>query len=125
MRSKMSDLPESMNHYLAMWNELDPDRIRLHLDKAVSEDMIFADPRNFHVGRDELEHNVLVFRRRFPDAVLGIASGVDEQHSRYRYEWEIHRSGELLIQGFDVTTINDAGLIERVDGFFGPLPPKG
>ena len=27
----------------------------------------------------------------------------------------------MTLRGFDVTTLNDDGLIERIDGFFGPL----
>ena len=118
----MRNLPEAFDHYLQMWNERDPDLVRGHLDRAVSEDVIFADPRDFHVGRDELHRNTTRFRRAFPDADLSITSGVDSQHDRYRYEWRIADGDNVILDGFDVATINPDGLIERVDGFFGPLP---
>lgn len=119
----MHEMPQALHDYLAMWNERDMDAMRTLLDRAVSEDMIFADPAQYHEGRDRLSRNVTKFRSRFPDADLSLASGVDSQHQRHRYAWKIEVSGELLIEGFDVTTINDEGQIERVDGFFGPLPP--
>lgn len=119
----MPDMPRAMQDYLAMWNERDMTTMRSLLDSAVSEDMVFADPANLHVGRDALAQNVTEFRERFPDADLSVASGVDSQHGRHRYAWRIEVGGELLLEGFDVSTVNGDGLIERVDGFFGPLPP--
>jgi hypothetical protein len=110
-----------MKHYLRMWNERDPARIRSHLDLAVTEDCLWVDPQNAHVGRDDLEHNVRTFREKFPEAELGLGSNVDGHHDRYRYEWVIRNEGKVLIRGFDVTTLAESGLIERVDGFFGEL----
>ena len=116
-----SDLPVAMQHYLRMWNETVPDAIRGHLDLAVSEDCLWVDPHNAHVGRDALEENVRKFRERLPSAELGLGSNVDSHNRRYRYEWVIKADGKLLIRGFDVTTLAESGLIERVDGFFGSL----
>ena len=116
-----ADIPECMQHYLRMWNERDPEAIRAHLDRAVSDDCLWVDPQNDHVGRDALEANVREFREKFPNADLGLASNVDGHHRRHRYDWIIEVDGKLLIRGADVTTINEAGLIERVDGFFGEL----
>ena len=121
MYAPPDNIPEAMQHYLRMWNELDSELIRGHLDLAVANDCLWVDPHNAHTGRDALESNVREFRRNFPTAVLGLASSVDGHNRRYRYEWEITVDGELLIAGFDVSTLNEAGLIERVDGFFGLL----
>jgi hypothetical protein len=118
----MSRLPEAFGHYLNMWNERNPDLVRGLLDRAVSEDMIFADPRDFHVGRGALHKNARRFRRAFQNADLSITGGVDSQHDRYRYEWRIADRDKVILDGFDVATINADGLIERVDGFFGQLP---
>ena len=116
-----SDLPESMQHYLRMWNERDLEKVRGHLDRAVTEDCLWVDPQNAHVGRDALEANVREFRTKFPTAELGLASRVDDHHDRYRYEWIIEVEGKTLMPGFDVMTLAESGLIERVDGFFGVL----
>ena len=116
-----ADLPEPFPHYLRMWNERDPERIRGHLDRCVAEDCLWVDPQNDHTGRDALEANVREFRATFPTADLSVASTIDSHHGRYRYDWKIEADGALLIRGFDVATVNDAGLIERVDGFFGEL----
>jgi hypothetical protein len=116
-------IPESLTHYLLMWNEVTPDNIRGHLDKAVSEDCLWVDPQHSHVGRDALEENVRGFREKYGSAKLALASNVDGHNGRYRYEWEITLGDQILIHGFDVATLNAAGEIERVDGFFGRLKP--
>ena len=116
-----SDLPESLQHYLRMWNERDLGKVRGHLDQAVTDDCLWIDPHNDHVGRDALEENVREFRTKFSTAELGLASRVDHHHDRYRYEWLIIMDGKVLMPGFDVATLAKSGLIERVDGFFGVL----
>ena len=119
----MNKMPEAMEHYWAMWNELDLELVRGHLDQAVSEDFLFADPINFHQGRDALEANVREFRAERPAARFSLASRLDSHNQRYRYEWNLIEDGKVTLRGFDVTTLDEDGLIERVDGFFGPLRP--
>ncbi len=118
----MTDMPPALQTYLRMWNERDVSRAHALLAEAVTDDIVCADPRDFHEGRVAMERNVERFRRAFPTATLTLASGVDGQHDRYRYAWHIHVDGDLLLEGFDVSTLAADGRIERVDGFFGPLP---
>lgn len=118
----MSQIPVTLDIMLAAWNETNPEKIRDHLDRALSPDVIFIDPSHSIVGLEAFEVMVRDFRAQFPDAVCTRASGVDTHHNLYRYNWEIHRSGELLIPGFDVAELNSDGLVCRVEGFFGPLP---
>ena len=117
--------PAALVAYMAMWNERDPEAIRGHLDAAVNDDCLWIDPQHQHQGRDALEANVRSFRAGFPEAGLGVGSNIDGHNDRYRYEWVIVNEGKLLLRGFDVVTLDDAGLIERVDGFFGTLERVG
>jgi SnoaL-like protein len=64
----MSDRPEALERYLEMWNERDPELIRGHLDRCVSENCLWVDPIHQHIGRDALEANVRGFRSTYPDA---------------------------------------------------------
>jgi hypothetical protein len=120
----MADYPETFDHMLAAWNEHDLDKVRGHLELALAPKIVFVDPSIVTEGLDEFEANVREFRTRLPDAVCSRASGVDSHHDLYRYEWEIHRSGELVLPGFDVVRIDAEQRVLRVEGFFGPLPPK-
>lgn len=58
---------------------------------------------------------------QIPGAVYSRASELDVQNNFYRYHWAIHLNGELIMPGFDVTEVNDAGKIVKVIGFFGRL----
>ena len=119
----MSDVPSVLQTYFQMWNERDLDRAFELLEATVTDDILFVDPRDSHTGRAAMEHNVERFNRAFPTARIAFASGVDGHHARYRYSWHIHMNDELLLEGFDVSTLAADGRIQRVDGFFGPLPP--
>lgn len=108
-----------------MWNERDPIVRRQHLDFAVADDVEFCDPAHHYVGRDALERNVAELQSAEPDFEYLAASGFDHHHDRYRYAWRIVKHGEVVLEGMDVATINDAGQLQRIDGFFGPLPAAG
>jgi hypothetical protein len=109
--------------YFSMWNEPDPDLIRVHLEKAVTADFEFCDPLHFHVGYDALEENVRTTRAEHPDARFARTSAIDHHHNRLRYSWEFRKGKHLVLVGLDVVTMADSGLIQRIDGFFGPLAP--
>lgn len=118
----MARHPESLDHMLAAWNEPDPKRVRAHLEKALSPEVVFIDPSIVTRGIDEFEANVHEVHGRLPGADYRRSSGVDRHHDVARYSWEILRDGELLLPGFDVTELDEEGRVVRVLGFFGPLP---
>lgn len=118
----MTEIPKTLDRMLAAWNEPDATKVRGHVDAALSQDVIFIDPSHSIVGKDAFEAMVHDFRAQFPGAVCSRASGVDSHHNLFRYNWEIHRGEELLLPGFDVAELNDAGMVCRIEGFFGPLP---
>ncbi len=120
----MAEVPASFVHYLTAWNERDPGLIRGHLDRAVSSNVVFADPANHTVGPDELEALIRSARHDLPEADYRRVSGVDGGHDgRYRYRWEVWIDGELAVIGMDCTTVDEEGRIARLDGFFGEFPP--
>lgn len=124
-----ADAPEVLRRYLAAWNEPDGERVRVHLERCVAADCWWVDPLHQHTGIDALEANIREFRATYPDAALGLGSNIDSHNGRHRYEWAITTGTgaerAVLLRGFDVATVDDAGLINRVDGFFGPLTPSG
>lgn len=119
----MTEIPASFALYLAAWNEPDTGRIRAHLEKAVSPDVLFVDPANTTRGIDALEAMIKTAREERPTAAYLRTSGVDGHNRRYRYRWEAHIDGKLAMPGMDVTTVDEAGAIVQIDGFFGEIPP--
>ena len=120
----MADHPATLDHMLAAWNERDPARVRGHLERALSPEVVFIDPSIVTHGIDEFEANVHEVHGRLPGADYLRASGVDRHHDVVRYAWEIRRDGELVLPGFDVTELDAEERVVRVLGFFGPLPTK-
>ena len=108
---------------LDAWNERDLDQIRVHVDKCIAENIVFADPSNFIHGKDEFTEMIKRFRVGYPESAVKRTSGLDSHNNRYRYSWEIYVGEMLIVKGFDVAQVNEKELIERVDGFFGDLPP--
>jgi hypothetical protein len=118
----MTSYPASLDHMLAAWNEPNPDKVRAHLEKALARGIEFIDPSIETHGIDEFEANVHEVHRQLPGAKYARTSAVDSHHQLHRYSWAITNDGEVVMQGFDVTELNDDGLVLRVLGFFGPLP---
>ncbi len=119
----MVQIPEAFNFMLAAWNETDIKQIRVHLDKSLAENVVFVDPSNFVEGKDAFEQMIVRFRSSYPDGRCVRTSGIDSHHNRYRYSWSVFAGEKLLVPGIDFVQLNADGLVERVDGFFGPLPP--
>ena len=119
----MTDVPESLNRMFVAWNEKDPERIRAHLEAALSPDVVFADPDNYVVGLDDFEAMVRRFVAAIPDAKAERTSGMNVHNNRYRYTWLVSSGETPLTPGMDVTELDDAGKVVRVDGFFGDVPP--
>jgi len=118
----MSDIPESLVHYLAAWNETDPSKVRGHLNRSCAANVLFVDPMHTTRTIDDLEQMILAAREERPNASYHRTSGVDGHNLRYRYLWEVRNEGQTLVPGMDVATINDDGLLVQIDGFFGPIP---
>ncbi len=116
-----SDIPPALDDMLSAWNEGDTQKIRGHLDKALTDDVHFVDPSIVTNGIDEFERNVHEVQARLPGAVYSRVSAVDSHNNLYRYHWAIHIGGQLAVQGFDVTELRD-GKVCKVIGFFGDLP---
>jgi hypothetical protein len=119
----MTDVPESFARYLEAWNERDPTKVADHLAGSLTTDVVFADPANHKVGRVDIEAMIVEARTgSLPDADYVLSSGIDGHHRRFRYRWQVKVGDEVLVDGMDVTTVDDAGRIERIDGFFGDFP---
>lgn len=118
-------MPDPLIAYWTAWNTRELDRIRGLLERAVTSDVVWNDPRDSFVGIAELEGAIRRLRTSKPDYGFTIVSEIDHHHGRLRYRWDMGRNGRTLMEGLDVATLAPSGLIERMDGFFGsPTPIK-
>lgn len=117
-------MPEALVAYWTAWNEPDLSRLPDHLEKAVTADVEWNDPRDSFVGVDELRAAMDRLRTSKPDYRCIIRSEMDRHHDRVRYRWDMVHRGRTLMEGLDVVTLDStSGLINRVDGFFGHPTP--
>ena len=112
---------ENLDRMLAVWNTPDAEEKRELTGLALEHNVHFVDPNHNIVGRDAFLAMVEQVQSQVPGAVYSRASEVNVQNNHCRYHWAIHLNDKLLMPGFDVTEINDAGKILKVIGFFGEL----
>lgn len=114
----------SLAAMLAIWNCADAVERRALADRVLEHNVHFADPNHNIIGRDAFLAMVDAVQQRIPGAVYARASAIDWQNNFARYHWRIDLGGQRLMDGFDVTEVNDGGKIVKVIGFFGTLAPQ-
>ena len=112
---------DSLEKMMAVWNTADADSKKQLVDEALEHNVHFVDPNHNIIGKAAFLDMVDQVQKRIPGAVYSRASEIDVQNNHCRYHWAIHLEDKLLMPGFDVTEINDAGRIVKVIGFFGEL----
>lgn len=116
---------ENLEKMMAVWNTTDPEEQRVLVDASMEHNVHFVDPNHNIIGRDAFLKMAALVQSQIPGAVYSRASEVDMQNNFCRYHWAIHLDGKLIMPGFDVTEVNDAGKIVKVIGFFQKLERTG
>jgi hypothetical protein len=117
----MSAYEEKLEEMLSVWNTTDAAKKAALVDSALEHNVHFVDPNHNIIGRDAFLKMVDEVQAMVPGAVYSRASEINMQNNFYRYHWSVRLNGELLLAGFDVTEVNDAGKVVKVIGFFGEL----
>jgi hypothetical protein len=113
----VNDLSTLIDRYLAAYG--DPDKTRRTL--AVSGELI--DPPLTATGHAQIVAQSDALLSQFPGHRFRRSSGVDAHHGFARYAWQLISPADVVVlEGFDVAQTNDQGKLQRVVGFFGPLP---
>ena len=112
---------ENLEKMLAVWNSTDAAEKQTLTEAALEHNVHFVDPNHNIIGRQAFLSMVDQVQQQIPGAVYSHASEINVQNNHCRYHWTIHLNDKLLMPGFDVTEINDAGKIVKVIGFFGEL----
>ena len=116
------DVTETVDAYVAAWNEQDTTKRTALLAGALSEDVSYRDPLYSVLGRGALVDHIGGYQGRFPDATMERRSAVDAHHDVLRFAWAIvGPDGNPTLQGVDFVALNSEGRIAAVTGFFGDL----
>lgn len=117
----MKDAVANLDRMLAIWNSTDEVEKNRLAERALEHNVHFADPNHNIIGRGAFLAMVTQVQAKIPGATYARASDIGTQNNFCRYHWTIDLSGQRLMNGFDVTEVNDGGKIVKVIGFFGDL----
>jgi SnoaL-like domain len=119
----VTDLSETIDTYLAGWNEPDPERRAAIVDRVWAAGGRLIDPPLDATGRDEISDMAATLQSQFPGHRFARVSTIDEHHNHFRFAWDLLApDGSVTLSGLDVGELADDGTISRITGFFGALP---
>jgi hypothetical protein len=115
----------TVDAYFAMLNETDADRRTALAREVWTEDGAYFDPLLEARGHDDLVEMVGGVHAQFPGQRFVRTSGIDSHHGLVRFGWELtDGEGSVTVAGIDVGVIAPDGRLNRIAGFFGPLPDR-
>lgn len=118
------EVAEVIGAYGEAWTEPDPARRAELLERAWADDGVYCDPTTTVSGRAAMERHIAGFGARLPGCTIVVTSAIDAHDGYARFGWEIRDgSGAAVGEGTDFAVLGPDGRIQRIVGFFGPLPP--
>ena len=120
----MSDVTNTIDRYIAIWNETDANRRRDLIAQTWTEDATYVDPLVSVEGYEGIDATVSAVQSQFPGFAFRLAGPVDAHHNLARFTWELASNGatEPLVIGFDVAVLADDGRLQDVHGFLDKVP---
>jgi hypothetical protein len=119
----MSDIQQTAERYIDVWNETDPAARRALVAEVFTEQAGYTDPLADVRGHDGIDGFVGGAQAQFPGLRFSLAGPVDGHHDVARFTWHLGapEGGEPLVVGFDVVVLAE-GRISRVYGFLDKVP---
>ena len=113
---------ETVEAYIAAWNETDEAKRRALIDRCWAESGTYTDPMADVSGRDALAALIVGFQAQMAGASIELTSGIDEHHGRIRFGWKL-ANGPQPMEGIDVGHVTADGQLASIVGFWGAAPP--
>jgi hypothetical protein len=116
-----TNIQDTIDRYLEMWNEPDPERRREQARAIWTADGSLVDPLIEAVGPDAIAAAIGGLRDQMPGHSLKQTTTTDVHHDHARFGWTVNApDGSIAVAGIDVVTFID-GRIHTALGFFGEL----
>ena len=116
----MTQIADTVDNYIASWNEADPARRRELVGRTWSEDGSYVDPLMAGAGADELAAMIGAAQAQFPGHRFELAAGPDAHHDYVRFAWRLVGAGGPVAAGVDFATVAEDGRLRAVTGFLEP-----
>ena len=118
-----TDATQTVDSYLELLNPTDAAKCRALAARAWASDASFLDPLFDVRGRDQLAGLGATIAAQYPGHRFRRVTGIDQHHSHLRFGWEFAApDGKIVVTGTDFAELAADGRLQRVTGFFGPLP---
>lgn len=113
----------TIDTYLEAYCEPDAQRRAALIAQVWATDGQLLDPPFDGTGHEALAGLTDAVLSHFPGHRFRRTSAVDTHHDIARYGWElVAADGAVAVAGLDVADLGPDGRLQRVVGFFGPLP---
>ena len=118
----MTDTSTVVHHYIAMWNETDPDRRRELVAQTVTEDADYVDPVMEGAGVDEIAGMIGAAQAQFPGHRFALIAGPEAHHDRVRFTWSLAAADGAapVAIGVDFASLAGDGRMRSITGFLEP-----
>lgn len=117
------DREKIVDAYCSAWDEANPVKREAIVKAVWAEGATYTDPTVHLTGVAELVEHIARVLGQYPGSRIVRTSTVDTHHSVARFEWKmVLADGSALSEGIDFVEFSGSGAIQRVIGFFGPLP---
>ena len=119
----MSDMQRLIDDHLAAYADPDRQRRSAAVQRLWAEDAQLVDPPLAAHGHAQIVDQADHLLAQFPGHRLRRRSGIDLHHGAARYGWQLLApDGRVVLEGIDFAQLDAQGRLQRVTGFFGPLP---
>lgn len=114
---------QTVDTYLAMWNEEDAAARAELIAAAWTDDARYRDPLLEADGHAGLDAMVLQVHGHYPGHRFTRTSAVDQHHDTVRFNWQLAApDGTVTVAGIDIGVLAPDGRLTTITGFFGDLP---
>ena len=115
----------TVDTYLAAWNETDPAARARLVEEAWTPDATYLDPMLEAQGHAGIAEMAGTIQAAYPGHVFRRTTQVDGHHDLVRFGWElVAPDGTLTVAGIDVAELAEDGRLQHVRAFFGDLTAR-
>jgi hypothetical protein len=114
-----SPLTETVDAYIAAWNEPVAERRRALVAQAFTDDATYVDPMMSGEGPDEIHAMIGAAQEQFPGHRFVLQAGPDQVANCVRFVWRLEPGdgGPAVAIGHDFASVEGDGRLGEVVGF--------
>jgi hypothetical protein len=119
----MSSIDDTVQSYIAMWNERDASARRALVAQTVTDDSTYVDPMLNGSGVDGIAEMIGAAQEQFPGMSFTLTTGPEAHHDRARFSWSLGPNPEETVAaGTDYVTVAEDGRMRSITGFVDVSP---